>query len=370
MKVISRIVNIIFYLTVIFLIISAAGSAVTQKPLFLTAVRSNSMYPLFQKGDMLFIKRISSNESIKIGDIVIFKSESGSLASKGWISHRIVGGNDIDGYITKGDANLRSDQDESESPPIKREWISSKVITLGSIPLKLPFIGHIPLWAERLQKNPYILPIVTVVLAVIIGVSELSSINKKRKKNKLELPLTYFFSGITLSIILLASMLAKSQHLSLTYEVTEAARGVIQSSNVGILKLGDSIELPLSNLDNKGFFPIIATITTDDKQIDFSHDKLTLLPGQLVETTIKVKASTLGKFEPVIHVGMFFPFLPSSIIYALAKTSYWLALAVVSLVPGLPLMLYPLIDSRMRAKTIKEIRRKFRRISSALPINF
>lgn len=275
----------------------------------------------------------------------------------------------MDGYITKGDANLRSDQDEGESAPIKREWISSKVITLGSIPLKLPLIGYIPLWAERLQKNPYILPVITVVLAVIIGVSEFSCRNKKQKKNKLELPLIYFFSGIALSVILLASMLATSQHLTLTYEVSETERGVIQSSNVGILKLGDSTELPLSNLDNKGFFPLIATITTDDKQINFSHDKLTLMPGQKVETTMKVKASTPGKYEPVIHVGMFFPFLPGSLIYALARISYWLALAVVSLIPGLPLMLYPLIDSKMRRKTIKEVRRKFRRISSALPIN-
>ena len=38
-------------------------------------------------------------------------------------------------------------------------------------------------------------------------------------------------------------------------------------SDVGILKVGDKVSQPLSELSNGGFFPLIGAITTNDDQI-------------------------------------------------------------------------------------------------------
>ncbi|MDD4833215.1 MAG: signal peptidase I [Lutispora sp.] len=370
MRKLSKLIDIILYTIVAIVLTAAITSALWDKPMIFSSVRSNSMYPSFQRSDMILIKSISDKDTVNIGDIVVFKVEEGGLSSKGWIVHRIIEGNEEIGYITKGDANDYTDQASGGTGPIKREWIVSKVLTIGNKPLKIPLIGYLTLWMEKLQANPYTMPVIAVILAAIVGISELINGKKKRRKKKsgLDLQLVYFFGGLTISIIMGATMLATSQRLILPYEVSVSSAGVIMGSNVGIIKVGDEIEKSLSELSNKGFFPIVATVTTKDEQIDFSHSLVTLKPGNTIETTMNLKAFNPGKYESSIYVGMFYPFLPSRLIYNLSAKSYWLALVVVSLIPGFPLMLYPLIDRNMRKKTIKEIRRLTRRIGSSINI--
>ena len=121
------------------------------------------------------------------------------------------------------------------------------------------------------------------------------------------------------------------------------------------------------SLVTKGAFPSIGVITTNDKQIELSHKNLFLSKGQQIDTTYTVHADNPGKYESSIKVGIFYPFLPSSFIYFLAQKSYWLALAAVSLVPGIPLMIYPFIDRKMRRRTMKVLRKKRRTLRGILP---
>ena len=181
--------------------------------------------------------------------------------------------------------------------------------------------------------------------------------------------LLYFFSGLTISVVMAATMLTTSQRIVLPYEVSENNQGVIMGSAVGIIKVGDERTIPLADLSNKGFMPVTATITSNDEQLSFSNTLLTLKKGDELKPELTLEAKTPGKYEAVIHIGLFYPLLPKNLIYNLANNSYWLALAVVSIIPGFPLMIYPIIDKTMRLKTIKEIRRKIRRIQSKFTFN-
>ena len=98
-----------------------------------------------------------------------------------------------------------------------------------------------------------------------------------------------------------------------------------------------------------------------------SHKNLNLSQGQQLETTYTVTAQKPGMYESTIQVGLFYPFLPASFIYFLSQKSYWLALVVVSFIPGLPLIIYPMIDGKMRRGIMKFFRRKKRKLRSALP---
>ncbi|HHY81610.1 MAG TPA: signal peptidase I [Clostridiales bacterium] len=283
MRKLSKTVDIILYLLAVITLLTALSSAIWKKPVLFVSVRSNSMYPLFQRSDVLLIKNLTKNEKVNIGDIIVFKSEDNSLASQGWIVHRIIEGNDKTGYITKGDANEYTDQDNGRANPIKRENIAAKVITINRLPIKIPLIGYLSLWMEKFQKNPYAMPIIAVILAVIIGINELLSSKKGKKKRKtklnMDMHLLYFFGGLTLSMIIGASMLASSQRIIIPYEISADSQGVIMGSNVGIVKVGERIEKPLIELSNRGFFPFISTITTKDEQITFSHSLVLMKPG-------------------------------------------------------------------------------------------
>ncbi|NLX63267.1 MAG: signal peptidase I [Clostridiaceae bacterium] len=371
LAILSKILNIILYIVVAFVLTAAIGSAIFNKPIFLSAVRSNSMYPLFQRGDMILIKSISDKDALNIGDIVVFKDKEGSLSSKGWIVHRIIEGNDITGYITKGDANDYTDQATGEMGPVKRDWIVSRVVTIKNKPVKIPLIGYLPLWMEKFQTTPYAMPIIAVLLAVIIAISELTVNRRKhntQKKSGLTIHLFYFLGGITMSIIMSATMLATSQRIVIPYEVSENSQGILMGSDIGIIRVGDKIQKPLSELSNNGFFPVIAVITTSNDDFSFSHPLTTLAPGETIKTEFQLIASEPGNFNETIYIGMFYPLLPPKLIYGLAARSYWLALIIVSLIPGLPLMSYPLIDSKLRKKFIKEVRRLHRRILRYIPI--
>lgn len=372
MKKISRAIDVILYLLTAVALIVTISSTIMDKPVLLTSVKSNSMYPLFQRSDILLIKPLSATEQINIGDIVVFRTYVDTFPSEGWVVHRIIDGNDETGYITKGDANDCTDQENGRSELIKREWITAKVVTIGGKPVKIPLIGQLSLWMERFKTNPYAMPVIAVVLAAVVGVSELISIKKVKKKSKskynLDKQLIYFLSGLTISVVICASMLASSQRIIIPYEVTLNEHGVIMGSDIGIIKVGDKIEKPLADLSNKGFLPVISTIISDDIQMTFSNALMILKPGTELKSDIILDATTPGKFKATVYIGMFYPLLPAKLVYWLAQRSYWLALIIISLIPGLPLMLYPLLDYKMRRLTIKEIRRFYRRIQRSIPI--
>ncbi|WP_391207618.1 signal peptidase I [Psychrobacillus sp. L4] len=368
MKIVSRVINTVIIITILLTLISSVGSAITKEPILLSVIRSNSMYPVWERGDMVIVENMKEKKSIEIGDTVFFKSKEGSLASKGWIAHRVLAGNANEGYTTKGDANDYTDQELGDDGPIRREWITGRALTIGGKPIVIPKLGYLSLWMEKYQKNPYILPIFAVILAVIIGVGELTSGQKRKKKSKgLELQLIYIIGGLTISVIMGSTMIASGQRLTIDYEVSDTTQGVLMGSAVGILMVGDEVTRPLSELSNGGVFKLIGTITTNDEQIQVSHTNIPLAKGQQIETTFTVKAEKPGKYQSSIQVGLFYPFLPSSLIYSLAEKSYWLALAVVSLLPGLPLMLYPLIDGKMRRKMMAVLRKKKNKLMSSLP---
>lgn len=356
---------------VIIVLLAAIGTGISGRPFLLSVIRSYSMYPLLSRGDLVLIAPVGSQQSLHTGDIVLFKTEKGNLANKGWVIHRIVGGNEVDGYITQGDNNGETDQENGGAPPIKRDWIASRALTIAGVPIKVPLLGYIPLWVEQFQKNTYSFPLIGLGLALILAASELVPDGKRRRskrESKLDKAMLYVFGGTTLSLVLTASMLAASQNLTLLYEVSDTSRGILMGSDVGILPIGEEIERPLVELSNKTFLPVVSTCTTKDRQISFSHDYLYLLKEQKLEASFKVSAQTPGKYESKVWVGMFFPFLPAPVIYWLAKRSYWLALFVVALIPALPIISYPLWDSTLRRQAGRELSRSWRRWRAKLPI--
>lgn len=371
MKTLIKIGNTLFYLLVIMVLLAAIGTSITGRPFMLSVIRSYSMYPLLTRGDLVLIVPAGAQRSLNIGDIVLFKTEKGSLASQGWVIHRIVGGNEVEGYVTKGDFNDQTDQENGGSPPIQREWIASRAVTLAGLPIKIPLLGYIPLWAEQFQESTYFLPLIGLALALILGISELVPGKKQKRskrESKLDKAMFYAFGGTTLSLVLAASMLATSQNLTLIYEVSETSKGAIMGSNVGIMLVGEEVERPLAELNNETFLPIVSTCTSNDKQIGFSHDYLYLRNGQNLPVSFKVSAQTPGKYESKMWVGMFFPFLPAPVIYWLAKRSFWLALFVVALIPALPIISYPIWDRTLRRQTARELSRNWRRLQARLPI--
>ena len=76
-------------------------------------VSSNSMVPIFQKGDFIIIKK---QAEYSVGDIITYKMTEENISY--YITHRIIK-KDGNEYVTKGDANNREDSQKVNSNNIK-----------------------------------------------------------------------------------------------------------------------------------------------------------------------------------------------------------------------------------------------------------
>jgi signal peptidase len=103
-------------------------------------ISSGSMEPVYQEGDIIFIKKIPPL-SIDSGDIIVFESRQGTIP----IVHRVTEIIEEDGthfFVTKGDNNPFADSYYDPGVP------ESKII--GTPVCTIPKLGWISLFLRRI----------------------------------------------------------------------------------------------------------------------------------------------------------------------------------------------------------------------------
>ncbi len=113
------------------------------------AVESNSMVPVFNKGDILVL-RGSAQDELKVGDIIVYSVEGRSVP----IVHRVVKLNPDGSFQTKGDANNGQLEFEYHVP---YESVHGKVVLI------VPFLGWV-----KIGVTEYVIPNVIYLLVVCI----------------------------------------------------------------------------------------------------------------------------------------------------------------------------------------------------------
>lgn len=97
---------------------------------YAVAIASGSMYPTFDRGSVVIIRKIDDNnyDNLKIGDIIAYKYDNRIIA------HRIAKIADIDNtryFYTQGDANNSLDN-----------YVVREDMIMGTINIYIPFIGY------------------------------------------------------------------------------------------------------------------------------------------------------------------------------------------------------------------------------------
>ena len=127
--------NIIFVVVMIVLSLFMIGVFSYQPQV----IMSNSMVPVFSRGSMVIVEKISAMD-VKVGDIIQYK------APDKMITHRIIQidlADDGSGeriFITKGDNNPSADE------PVKPVQI------IGVIRAEIPYIGYPTVWLKEMMK--------------------------------------------------------------------------------------------------------------------------------------------------------------------------------------------------------------------------
>lgn len=121
------------FLSIFFLIIFFVAGVFSYKPM---TIMSNSMVPVFKRGDMVVIEKIKNYglKNVKKGDIIVFKSDNHLVV------HRLVKMQNKNGeiiYTTKGDNN------SAEDPSINGEAI------VGVVKFKIVYVGYPSVWLNE-----------------------------------------------------------------------------------------------------------------------------------------------------------------------------------------------------------------------------
>lgn len=141
-KTLKNIIGWVVYIVVLVGLIYGIPKALAyalKTPYPMAAITSGSMWPALKKGDMVFIKGVSSKNDIQVGDIIVYKNPVG------FTIHRVVTINE-NTVITKGDANNVSDT------PVTYDEIIGKTVNFKQKPFRIPLLGDVSILINK-NKN-------------------------------------------------------------------------------------------------------------------------------------------------------------------------------------------------------------------------
>lgn len=118
-------------------VVSMVAGFVLGQPVLLGYVETGSMEPTMAPGDGFVPVPTPLAGSIEPGDVIVFEAEV--IDGGGLTTHRVVGETEV-GFLTRGDANVVTDQDSGE-PPVPRDAVVAEALQIGDWLVVIPKVG-------------------------------------------------------------------------------------------------------------------------------------------------------------------------------------------------------------------------------------
>lgn len=283
-------------------------------PFPIDLVTSDSMNPTLMEGDIVAWTPTTMDE-VEIGDVVVFKSYV-SWPGEKLVVHRVSGleqtptGEKL--LETKGDANTWLDQagPHIPEPYIREDHLMGKVVSIGSVPLRIPFIGHLGLWINQgfdmisqpsssKESTSYIGIFAPLTISVVLMVVLLFILPEKANTPKEKIRLNIFgHTPLKLKKTFVFFIVAYIIFLSLihcfAHDSNGASLGINADSKSSVINFGNvepGSESVRKNLDlvNPSTMPVKGIIFGEDEMSHFVEPRIFQLEQGEFKTT-KMKA--------------------------------------------------------------------------------
>jgi signal peptidase I len=332
---------------------------VSDTPFPIDVITSDSMSPALMQGDIIMWTPIPIDE-VQPGDIVIYNSRI-SWPDTHLVAHRVVNVSihgETHALITKGDANRWPDQSGPHipEPEITEENYVGTMVTLGTIPLKIPILGNIGIIltqgmdilsqaARSKDIITYLGVFLPLTIAFILLFLSLLLLPDKAKtlRDKIRL-LIFKEKGITFTrmagMLLLCFFLLSTCTHFFAYDSFEATIGINETPDhtqfsFGQLQPGQTTFPKQVPLVNPGIMPLQGFIYADTQLTPFvNRHTFYLPPGKyiplnitataalnaqngLYHGTIKIYSSALWLFLPEPLIASILSFMPLHTVYLL-----------------------------------------------------
>lgn len=262
-------------------------------------IRGPSMEPTLHEGDIVYI--VPRNpEKIVVGDIIVFRVNNEFLV------HRVVDRtqiNEVNHFITKGDAHPYTDQDYG-LPPVKPRAVGGVLFSLNERSLKIPRVGLIYVLGHDFILN-WTSGKVFLLLPCIFLAATIIATYKKREKNRYPFSRSIVTKRLVTSIIVLTVIvmqLSSIPFINFRIHSFSLALGVETTSyetadfNLGSLRVGQAKNVTIT------LFALSA--------IKVPSEGLVYLKGNITEfltlynSSLQIKSDSANKFEMFAYANL------------------------------------------------------------------
>ena len=324
------------------LVIGSLLGALMDRPIFMSYAYSESMTPTIDKGDLFFINPLARNPGV--GDVMVFR------ANGRWTVHRVVAVTQ-DGYITKGDANVATDQTGKGISPIPKEDVAGTVVAFGNHVLTVPRIGN---YLETGLDNRT--KIFLGALLVMVGVIAFSGGSEKRKKHqkfvKVKFRTLYMLAGAFLIITVAMAIFVSWERVPIEYAVTSAG-----GLREGWYLPGEEFSSEV-NVRNNNVYPMLYYVSAKSPVTSVSSEEFRLGGGDEKTLVVGITApKSTAVYSTDVRITAYPHVLPSGLIGWLYAYNEMLPVLAILLEVGLVLWLIYIISGIGNEDAVK-IRRK------------
>jgi signal peptidase len=359
------------------------GSLLGQ-PVLLGFVETGSMSPTLEPGDGFIAVPAVMSDDVEEGDVIVFDSRQ--LNGGGLTTHRVVGVTES-GYITKGDANLVTDQDGGE-PPVKQGQIKAKALQVGGDVVVVPGLGAAVTgtrdavsWVQRqlavvtgsrsllgTRGLAYLLFGTGVLVYVVSALFSRGKEGSPRKRTRDDGTVNYrlVLVGLTVLIVAVATtgmaLGGGTQEFGMVSSETDSERP-------NVVPTGEN-ETVTYRVPGGGVLPAVVFLEPESDRIGVEPAELYVGSGGQENATVTLRApETTGSFPQYLTEYRYPGILPKETIRTLYHLHPWAPIVVIDALLGIGFFAFGVallgtgsirIRSRESPSVLSRLRRWFR----------
>ena len=333
------------------IVVSAVASQLLGQPVLLAYVETGSMAPTMQPGDAFIAIPASVAGPVEPGDVIVFEAEV--LEGGGLTTHRVVA-EQAGGYVTRGDANVVTDQDSGE-PIVRDGQVVAKALTVGDTVVVLPKVGLVALfarsalgglqgWLAGLLGGPGALGTQGFAMGLLgMGVfayavatwAENAGVGRGRDQRSRARPdtvdATWLVLALAAGVVLMA---VASMAFPLGAQEFELISAETDAPGPRVVKAGTSEQLNYT-VPGGGVLPAVVVLEPASEGLSVSPDRFYLAGNEQVNATVTVTApEEIGYRPQYLREHRYIALLPPGAIYFLYGIHPWVPTVVISLMLG------------------------------------
>lgn len=326
------------------LILSVVASQLLGQPVLLSYVKTGSMSPTLQPGDAFFAIPAAVTGPPEPGDVIVFRASV--LDGGGLTTHRVVAVRD-GGYVTKGDANIGTDQEAGE-PLVSEGQIVAQAWQVGGQVVVIPKLGLVAMAAQSLIEGlrgvlasglgrqgllgsqGLAFGLFAMGLGAYIVATLLEDDRHERYLRNRQRPGTIEVGWLLVALAVGIALIATaSMALPLGAHEFEMISAENDAPGPRVVQAGTSENLTYT-VPGGGVLPVVVVLEPASEGLEVTPDHLYVRGGETLNATVTVTApDEIGYAPQYLHERRYIALLPTPAILWLYRLHPWLPIVVI-----------------------------------------